>query len=266
MRSLWSGSLSFGLINIPVRLYSGSQHMQVDLDMLHKADLSPIRFAHICKLEEKEVPYKDIVKGYAYDEGEYIVLSDKDFEEITLERSSTIDIQLFTQETDIDTIYFEKPYFLEPGKGADKSYLLLRDALKKSGKVAVAKYIFRNRVHIGVIKVFGEILILNQLRFDSELRDREEIKLPAAKKSEAKEISLAIKFIEQLTAPFNPKDYVDTYIEDLKAVIEQKMKGAKKTLKKKKEKMEKTKTGDLLSKLKASLEQRNPKPGISRTR
>lgn len=256
MRSIWSGSLSFGLINIPVKLYSGINRTPVELDMLHKKDMSPIRYARICKLEEKEVPYKEIVKGYEYEEGEYVEISEDDFKEISAEKSETIDIQLFTDEDKIDTVYYDKPYFLEPAKGGKKPYILLKEALKKSGKVAVAKYVMRNHVHIGVIKVFEDALILNQMRYSSELRATKELDLPAKEKVAPKEIDLAIKLIDQLTEPFKPNDYIDNYAEELKELIDWKLKGKKKT-KKKVKKPEPAKATDLLSKLKESLSKRS---------
>src|SRR5262249_10175282 len=140
MRALWSGSLSFGLINIPVRIYSATEARALDFDMLHKKDLSPIRFARICKAEEKEVPWQEIVKGYEYQEGEYVVLDEEDFKRASVKKTKTIEIIDFVEEIEIDPVYYEKPYYLEPGKGADKAYVLLRESLKKSKKVAIARF------------------------------------------------------------------------------------------------------------------------------
>lgn len=256
MRSLWSGSLSFGLINIPVRLYSASQSSRADLDMLHKKDLSPIRYARVCQLEEKEIPYKEITKGYEYEEGEYIEITDKDFENIALEKSDTIEIQFFSGEEEIDTIYYEKPYFLEPAKGGAKAYTLLREALKKSKKVAVVQFVFHNRLHLGVLKVHEDILLLNQIRFQSEIRSSKELKIPEKEKVAAKELNMAAKLIEQLVDSFNPEKFKDTYAEDLDAVIKAKLKGKKAVSKKRKKKKEEIETIDIMSKLKESLDQR----------
>jgi DNA end-binding protein Ku len=263
MRSIWSGTLSFGLINIPVRLYSASQSSRVDLDMLHKKDLSPIRYAKICKLEDKEVPYKEIIKGYEFEEGEYVEITDKDFESIALEKSDSIEIQYFTDEGEIDSIYYEKPYFLEPSKGGDKAYALLLKAFKKSKKVAVAQFVFKNRVHIGVIKVHEDILVLNQIRFHSEIRSSKELKIPAKTKISTKELSMATKLIDQLVEKFQPEKFKDTYAEDLDAVIKAKLKGKKTVSKKKKQKKEEIETVDILSKLRESLKQ-SPAPSTPR--
>lgn len=254
MRSMWSGTLSFGLINIPVRLYSGTQEHPINFDMLHKADLSPIRFARICKSEEKEVPYKDIVKGYEYQKGEYVIIEDADFKKIQAQKSETIEILSFTDESEIDPIFFDKPYFLEPGKGADKSYALLREALHKSKKVGIVKFIFRNHEHIGIVKPYQNALILNQMRFASEVRDFEELKLPSDASINKKELDMALKLVEQLTEKFNPNGYEDNYKKDLEEIIEMKLKGTK-PAKKGAQPQKVSKVHDIMSLLKASLDE-----------
>jgi DNA end-binding protein Ku len=255
MRSIWTGSLAFGLINIPIRLYSASYAQRVDLDMLHKKDNSPIRYAIICKLEDKEIPYKEVVKGYQYEEGEYVTITSEDFESIAIEKTNLIDIQQFTDASEIDSVYFDKPYFLEPQKGATKAYTLLREALNKSGKVALAKFTLRNREHLAVVKVHNDALILNQLRYHEEIRDSKELSIPEKTTATAKEIKMAMQLIDQLTEHFKPEKYKDTYVKDLQAVIKAKSKGKLKVTKKQKKVIEKTKTEDILKKLKASLGQ-----------
>lgn len=264
MRSLWSGSLSFGLINIPVRLYSASEERVLNFDMLHNKDLSPIRFARICKEDEKEVPYKDIVKGYEYQKGEYVVVTEEDFKKAAPEKSNTIEIVDFVSEDEIDTIYFEKPYYLEPDKNASKPYALLREALKKSHKVGVVKYVFRNKEHIGVIKPHDSVIVLNQLRYASEVRSEESLKLPKEGEINKKEIDMALKLIDQLTGKFKAESYKDTYTNELMKVIEQKIKGVPgKKGKIKKAEAKPSKVHDIMSLLKASLEsetEHKPKP------
>lgn len=254
MRSIWTGSLAFGLISIPVRLYSASDAQKVDLDMLHKKDLSPIRYAIMCKQEEKEIPYKEVIKGYQLEDEQYVTVTKEDFESIGFEKSDVIDIQLFTEESSINSIYYEKPYYLEPGKGASKAYTLLREALEKSGKVALAKFVLRNREHLAVIKVYEDVLILNQIRYQQEIRKHDELKIPK-EKTTAKEMNMALQLIEQLTEGFNPEEYKDTYADDLLAIIKSKSKGKKKEVHKEKKKIEETKTKDLMKQLKASLAQ-----------
>ncbi|GAB4231042.1 MAG: hypothetical protein Tsb0021_09290 [Chlamydiales bacterium] len=257
MRSIWSGTLSFGLVNIPIQLYSGSQSSNVDLTMLHDKDLSPIRYAKICKLEDKEVPHKEIVKGYEYKQGEYVTISDEDFEDIAWEKKDTIDIQFFMNEGSVDTVYFDKPYFLEPGKGGAKAYTLLREALKKSKKVALVQYVLRNRIHYGVLKIFEDALLINQLRFKSEIRSSKELSIPEKSSISKKELEMALQLVEQLVDTFQPEKYEDTYAHDLESVIQAKLKGKKAVSRKKKKKREEIETKDLMEKLKESLLEKN---------
>lgn len=252
MRAIWTGALSFGLINIPVRLYSGTEDHSLRFSMLHKKDLSPIRFARICRQDGKEVPYEEIVSGYEFSKGDYVVLDEEDFKKVNLKKTKTIDIQGFTNESEIDTIFYEKPYFLEPDKGADKAYTILREALKKSQKVGIAKLVFHNREHLAVIKPYKNILIINQLRYLSEIRETGELKAPAKEAATSQEVIMALKLIEHLSAEFKPAAYHDTYVEDLKEIIEQKSKGIKIKTKGKEPKI--TPINDIMALLKESLE------------
>lgn len=251
MRPLWKGALSFGMVNIPIRLYSATAERQVDFDLLHKKDLSPIRYARICKEDGQEIPFKDIVKGYEYEPGDYIIMTDEDFDKIDPKKSKTIEISDFTLESEIDAIYFDKPYYLEPEKGAAKAYILLREALKKSGKVAIASFVIRQREHIGVIKPHKDLLILDQMRYHSTLKATSEFEIPKEKPS-PKELDLALKLIDQLTVEFQPEKYADTYTDELLAMIEAKKKGIKRKPKAVKE-AKATKVVDLMGLLKASL-------------
>lgn len=255
MRSIWSGSLSFGLINIPVQLYSATQEHALEFDMLHKKDLSPIRYMRVCKEDGQEVPYKDIVKGYEYQKGEYVVVTEEDFKHADVKKTTTIDIKDFVFEDEIDMIYFEKPYYLEPGKGSDKAYALLRDALKKSEKVGVVTFVLRNREHLGIIKPYKDAIVLNQLRFESEIREMEGLKLPKEGTATKKEVDTAMKLIDQLTEKFVAKAYKDTYIDDLKAIIDKKIKGISPKKKTEKGVAKPSKVHDIMSLLKASLEE-----------
>lgn len=194
--------------------------------MLHKKDNSPIRFARICKEEEKEVPYSDIVKGFEYEKDAFVVIDEEDFKAANVKKTSTIEIQYFTDVKAIEPIYFEKPYFLEPDKKAGKAYQLLNEALNKSKKTAVVNYVFRNKEHIGVILPSKEGLLLIQMRYHAEIRSFEELDLPTTKTS-AKELQMALTLIDQLTKRFEPEKHHDTYTEELMHIIEQKLKGKK---------------------------------------
>ena len=225
MRAMWSGSISFGLVNIPVKMFSGAQSNTLDLDMLRKSDLCPIKYLRVCKMDNKEVPYEEIVKGYEYSDGEYIVLTDQDFESASLEKTHLIDILDFVEEKEIDTRYFEKPYYLEPDKSGQKAYALLREALKRSGKVGVANYVLRNRGSLGIVKPLDDLLILNEIRYREEVREAVELKLPSNENLREQEIALALTLIDQLTVKFDPAKYKDSYVDDLKRIIEEKAQG-----------------------------------------
>lgn len=225
MRAMWKGSISFGLVNIPINLYTASKDKELKFVLLHKKDHSEIRYARICKAEDKEIPWSEIVKGYEVSKGDFVVFSDEDFAKAHLIKSNTIEILSFTDESEIDSMYYTKPYFLEPGKGAGNAYSLLRDALRKSKKVGIAKYVLRNKEHLAVVKVHEEFLILNDLRFESELVRPRDLEVPATKKVTSKELDIAIQLIDKLTVSFKPQDYQETYTEELKKLIKKKAKG-----------------------------------------
>jgi DNA end-binding protein Ku len=255
MRPLWNGSISFGLVNIPVRLYSGvSPREGIDLDMLHKDDHSPIRFARICRKDGEEVPWNDIVKGYEYRDGDYVVLTKKELEAIDAKKTQTIDILQFVDESDVDIRYFEKPYYLEVVKGGEKAYALLRAALQKSSKLALAKFVLHEREHVAVIKPVGRALVLNQMRFPTDVREPGELHFPTDKEVTDKEVEMALKLVKQETRPFIPEDLHDTYTEELEEMIKDKTKGKKIPKPTPHTKAPKeTSAKDLMSALKASL-------------
>lgn len=258
MRAMWSGSVTFGLVNIPVRMYSATGgEGKLEFNQLHSKDMSPIRYARICRLEEIEVPYEEIVKGYEYSDGEYVVLEDEDFERANVAKSKSIEIMDFVSESEIDTIYFEKPYYLEPDKGAAKAYALLREALNKTGKVGIARYVIRNREHLAALKPSDDVLVLNQIRYAAELRSAEGLNLPAAEEVPEREMDLALALVNQLTGPFNPEQYSDTYTEELRQVIEEKAAGRVPVPKGKAP--EPTEVTDLMDVLRKSLDQEREK-------
>jgi DNA end-binding protein Ku len=254
MRAIWSGVLSFGLINIPVGLYSATAGEKISFNFLHKTDMSPIRFAKVCRKDGKELNQSDLVKGYEYEEGDYVILTSDDFKKVDLKRTETIDVQAFVSESEIDTIYFEKPYYLEPAKGSVKAYSLLRESLNKSKKVGVAKFVIHNREHLGIIKPHGKLIVLEQMRFEEEVHAPEKLNIPEHPSLQAKELSIATSFIDQMTENFNPKDYKDTYIKKLLDMIKMKKKGHTIKIEKKVETLTPSKSTDLMLLLKESLE------------
>ena len=225
MRSIWSGAISFGLVNIPVKLNSAVESGEgLDFDMLSKKDMAPIRYARIDTKTGKEVPWKDIVKGFQYAKGKYVVVTDEDFAKASPEKSKTIEIIQFVKEEEIDPIFYEKPYYLIPDKGADKSYHLLIKALEETKTIGLAEFMLRNRMHICALKSYNGVLLLNQMRYQEEIREVPEIEKKGQRIS-PKEIQLATKLIHQLTEEFNPAAFKDTYVNELKKVIKAKAAG-----------------------------------------
>ncbi|KKR20821.1 MAG: repair protein [Parcubacteria group bacterium GW2011_GWE2_39_37] len=253
MRPIWSGIIGFGLINIPIKIYSASEERKFSFDYLRKKDLCPIKYLKICKTDGQEVPYKDIVRGYEFEKGQYVVIEDEDFKKINLKRSQMIEIVGFIKQEEIDYKLFEKPYYIEPEKNTSKAYAILREALRKSKKAGIAKFVMHTREYLVVIAADKEALILNQLRFPEQLRRTDELFLPRKNEFTAKELEIAIQLINQLTIPFQPEKYKDTYNEQLQIIIDHKLKG--KVFRIEKEEMPvPTAIPDIMAKLKESLE------------
>ena len=251
MRAIWSGAISFGLVNIPVKVYSATNSQKMDFDMLDKNDLSPIRYARISTGSDKEIPYEDIVKGYKWGD-QYVVMEKEDFEKASPEKTKTIEIVDFVDESEVDSILYDKPYYLEPDKTAARAYALLRDALKKSKKVGIATFVFRNKEHIGVVKTSGKVVVLNQVRFADEIRNPEELNLPGTQTTKGKELEMALALIDQSTSNFDLKKCKAEYSKALINIIEKKAKG--KPIRSPKGKAPKTtNTSELMNMLKASL-------------
>jgi len=255
MRSLWTGTIGFGLVNIPVKLYSATQQSDLDLDMLDKKDHSNIRFKRVNEKTGKEVPYANIVKAYNYD-GKYVVLDDEDFKKASPEKTKMIEISEFINEEDVDSIYFETPYFLEPQKSGEKAYILLREALKKSGKLGLSTFVLRSKESLALLKPLGDTLLLQKIRFQEEIRDYTELKIPKHTVKPT-ELKMAISLIEQLTAEFDISRYKDNYSKELMKLIAAKAKGKK--LKVPEMKVVHSRSADLMEQLKSSLETKKKK-------
>ena len=233
-------------------MYPAARERGLDFDMLRKKDLCPIKYARVCKDTGEEVPYKDIVKGYEYRKGEYVVISDEDFRRADMRKVQTIEILNFVRESEIDSRYIEKPYYLEPIKESREAYALLREALEISGKVGIARFVLRTREHLGFIKADGPVIVFEQLRFDSDVIKPDQLDLPGREVPQ-RELDMAIKFINQITEPFHPEQYRDTYTDELRRVIAEKIKG--KVPATKGERPIPTGIADLMSKLRESLEE-----------
>ncbi|MEP7142896.1 MAG: Ku protein [Ferruginibacter sp.] len=249
MKAIWTGSIGFGLVNIPIKLFSAIQSSNLDLDMLDKKDHANIRFKRVNENSNKEVLWENIVKGYMLN-GKYVVLDDKDFAKAAPEKSEHIEIIQFVDEKEIDTIYFEMPYYVQPEKSGTRAYALLKEALLKSGKVGLGSFVMRQREHICIIRAMDNLIVLNRLRFPEEIRATGELNLPAAKSKPA-EVKMAITLIAQLTKPFNPKNFKDDYTDKLLKIIKAKSKG--KAVPFKPLKVVHSKSKDLMEQLQASL-------------
>ncbi|GAB1453155.1 Ku protein [Draconibacterium sp.] len=256
MRPIWKGSINFGLINIPVKLFSAVQESNLDLDMLDSKDHANIKFRRVNENTGKEVEYADIVKGYKIDDN-YVILEDADFEAADAEKTKTIEILNFVEQSEIDSIYYEQPYYLEPEKSAQKAYALLRDSLQNSGKVGVTTFVLRNKEALAILKPYKQVIVLNRIRFTQEIREPDELKLPGSTKLKAKEMEMADKLIEQLTEKFDIHEYKDNYTAKLLKIIKNKAKGKKSAAPKMK--VVHKQSDDLMSMLKASLESKKRK-------
>ena len=223
MKAIWTGTVGFGLVNIPVKLYSAIEDSALDFDMLDKKDHSNIKFKRINEHTGKEVAWENIVKGFKLNE-KYVILNDNDFEKAIPEKTDHIEIDQFVDEQEIDSSYFEQPYYLEPQKTGARAYVLLRDALKKSGKAGVGSFVMRNREHICILKVDEEVIVLNRVRYAEEIRPVSDLKIPKTKSKPA-ELKMAIHLIDQLTKPFDIKKYKDEYSQKLLKIIKAKAKG-----------------------------------------
>ncbi len=257
MRSIWTGSISFGLINIPIKIFSAVQDSSLDLDMLNSKDHSNIKFKRVNESTGKEVANENIVKGYKLDSG-YVILEDEDFEAADAVKTKTIEIINFVNEKEIDSIYYEHPYYLEPEKPAMKAYALLRDALQISGKVGVTTFVLRNKEGLAILKPYKNVIVLNRIRFSQEIKEPSELNLPPVSNTKTKEMDMANSLVEQLTEKFSIENYKDTYTAKLLEIIKEKSKGKKTSVPKMK--IVHTQSDNLMDMLKASLSSKKSKP------
>jgi len=255
MRSICSGTIGFGLVNIPVKLFSAVQQSDLDLDMLDKKDQSNIKFKRVNEKTGKEVAWENIVRAYNY-EGQYVVLSDEDFKKASPEKTKMIEIVQFAKEDEVDSMFYETPYYIEPQKAGVKAYGLLRDALKKSGKAGIATFVMRTKESLALLKTSGKTLILQKIRYEEEIRKPEELVIPESSSSPA-ELKMALSLIDQLTGEFDISKFKDTYSEELMKLIKAKAKGTK--LPEPTMRVVHSKSGDLMAQLKASLETKKKK-------
>ncbi|HYC49602.1 MAG TPA: Ku protein [Gemmatimonadaceae bacterium] len=255
-RSIWKGAISFGLVNIPVELHSAvSSSDRVSFRLLHKTDNSTIKYERVCAKEEKAVPWDEIVKGYEYSKGKFVILEDEDFRAAAVESSKTIDIQDFVKSEEIDPRYFESPYYLLPQKGGEKAYALLREAIRKTGMVGIGNVTMRsNSMHLVGIKVVEDALVMNIMRYADELVDTSSFTFPSAENVRPAELQMAEQLVNTLADEFAPEKYTDVYKDNLMKIINDKMKGKQVTVEEPAE-PEPTNVIDLMARLQESLAQ-----------
>ncbi len=262
MRAIWKGTISFGLVNIPIALYPATRKEDLKFRLLREKDLSPVNYKRVAEKDGKEVPWDQIVKGYEYEKGKFVVLKDEDFQRVDLEATQTVDIHDFVDLDEIDPMYFYKPYYLEPQKGGDKAYVLLRNALAENRKVGIAKVVIKTRQYLAGVKPEGDVLVLELMHFADELADTGKLHLPRKTEAGKKEMEMAKALIHSMSGRWDPEKYHDDYREALMEVIEDKVEhGGKEIEEKPKAKKMPTKVIDLVEVLQKSLEQSGGRKG-----
>lgn len=257
MRPIWKGAISFGLVNIPITLYPATRSEELRFHFLRKTDLSPINNKRVAEVDGKEVAWEDIVRGYQYEKGKFIVLNDDDFSRVDVEATQTVDIQEFVEVAEINPMFFSKPYYMEPGKGGDKAYTLLREVLRGTKKVGIAKVVIKTREHLAAVKAQGDVLVLELMHFAEEIIESDELHVPGATQLGKKEADMAKQLVESMTGKWDAEKYKDEYKDALMEVIEEKVAaGGKQVAKAKKPKGTKaTNVIDLVAVLQKSLQE-----------
>jgi DNA end-binding protein Ku len=221
-RALWKGAISFGLVHVPVSLYPASRSQGISFDMIDKRDFSPVGYKRYNKRTGEEIDRENIVKGYEYEKGEYVVVTDEDFKQANVKATQTVEIVAFVEAAAVAPYYFDTPYYLEPGKRGEKGYTLLREVLRSTGRIGIANVVIRSRQHLAALIPVDEMLVMNTLRFANEIRPLSELTLPEAGKGDLKpaELAMAERLVDDMTEKWNPEKFTDTYSEDLLARIE----------------------------------------------
>jgi DNA end-binding protein Ku len=257
-RALWKGSISFGLVNIPIELHTAVRNHRPHFRMLHAKDKSPVKFQRVCIRDGHPVAWEDLVKGYEYQKGHFVVVTKDDFEAAALEKTRTVDIIDFVKAEAIDDRYFETPYYLVPAKGGERAYALLRDAIRESERIGIAKFILREAQHLAALEVIGQALVLTVMRFSDELVDAGQFDLPGDAGVRKPEREMAKALVNSLAAEWDPTKYTDQYRENLMRVIQAKVKGRKPDLEPTTEPRE-AEVVDLMERLRRSLGQAGAK-------
>jgi DNA end-binding protein Ku len=263
-RALWKGAITFGLVYIPVGLYSAEKRDTLDLTMLDRRDMKPVGYQRINKESGKVVPWEDIVKGYEYEKEQYVVLSDEDFRRANMKATQTVNILSFVKAGEIPIYHYETPYYLAPEKRGEKTYALLREALRRNGKTGIATVVIRNRQHLAVLAPMDNVLLLDTLRYSYEVRPIEDLEVPEGSLKSLgiheKELSMALKLMDEMTEEWNPDKYRDTYRDDILARVQEKIKAGETEVITEEEEpaspRRKAEVIDLMSLLKSSIDRR----------
>lgn len=265
MRAIWKGSISFGLVNIPIALFPATRREELKFKMLRASDMSPINYKRVAEADGQEVPWDQIAKGYEYEKGKFVILKDEDFSRVDLEATQTVDITDFVELGKVNPMFFYKPYFMEPQKGGDKAYALLREALEQSSRIGIAKVVIKTREYLAAVKPQDDLLILELMHFAGELIDTSEFKV-AEREVGKKELSMALALIDSMTSEWEPEKYKDEYRAALEKVIEEKIEHPEKEPVKKGGPKRSTKVIDLVAVLQESLSKSaTRKPAPART-
>src|SRR4051794_11570173 len=264
-RALWKGSISFGLVNIPIELHTAVRDHRPKFRMLHATDKSPVKYERVCIRDGHAVAWEDLVKGYEFEKGHFVILTKDDFKAAAVEKTRTIDIIDFVSADAIDDRFFETPYYLVAAKGGERAYALLREAIRDSGRIGIAKFILRDAQHLAAVEVIGNALVLSVMRFADELTDPKPLGFPASEGIRKPELDMAKALVNSLAAEWDPEKYTDEYLDNLMRIIQGKVKGKKVTL----EAPETPRSGqvvDLMERLRRSLDQAGGKPRAAKSR
>lgn len=253
MRPIWKGSINFGLVSIPITLYTAVKKEELKFRMLRKRDLSPINYKRVAEADGKEVPWAEIVKGYEYEKGKFVVLQDADFQRVDVEATQTVTIESFVDLSEVNPVQFHKPYFMEPQKGADHAYVLLRDALQATKKIGIARVVIKTRQHLAAVKPQEEGLMLELMHFADELVDVEEFRAPKKSTVARKEMDMAKSLIAGMSEKWNPEAFKDEYSDELEKIIEEKVEAGGKELPAPRTRRKPSNVIDLFSALKQSV-------------
>lgn len=253
MRSIWKGAISFGLINIPIALYTATRREELRFRLLRGSDLSPVNYKRVAEADGKEVPWDQIVKGYEYEKDRFVVLREDDFKRVDVEATQTVDIMDFVELREISPIHFHKPYFMEPQKGGQRAYALLRDVLGSSGKVGIAKVVIKTRQYLAAVKANGESLMLELMHFADELVEPSQLQMPGKIEVRKGEVNMAKELIDRMTTKWDPNQYKDDYKSALMKLIESKAESGDAALPKAKRPRRATQVIDLTDVLRKSL-------------